>query len=142
VEDVGVTTRRKDGETFAEVIERVKAQPPRGPHAPVGRHGDYWGDPDNVRFELVTDRLSPADARKLARQGAAIVYDACGCGGDECDLDWLTRVDVERITASGPPVLHPSKHGRADLEHWHSAHDGKDLIVAAVQVSWGDRIRG
>jgi len=30
---------------------------------------------------------------------------------------------------------------RADLEHWRG-DDGGDLIVAAVEVSWGDRIRG
>jgi hypothetical protein len=133
--------RRQRAETFADIVAREKAQPARGPSAPEGRHGDYWGDPDRRRFELVSGDLSPAEAVKLAEKGARVVYDACGCGGQECRLDWLSPEDVKLVSISGPPDLHPGKDGRANLEHWRSA-DGKDLVVAAVAVSWGGRIRG
>lgn len=133
--------KRQQSETFGDVVAGLRARPARGPRIPAGRHGKYWGDPDEHRCELVAADLSPDDAVKLARQGARVVYDSCGCGGDQCRLDWLSAVDVKRIAASGPPALHPGKDGRADLEHWRST-DGLDLIVAAVDVSWGDRIRG
>lgn len=131
--------RQRRAEPFADVVARVRSRPSRGPEVPEGRHGDYWGGPDQRRYELVTPDLSPADAVQLVQRGARIVYDACGCGGDECRLDWLSDEDCRRLAAADPPSLLPSKHGRADLEHWRSA-DGHDLIVAAVEVSWGDRI--
>lgn len=132
---------RRPRESFADTIARVKARPSQPPRVPAGRHGYYWGDPDRNRYELVTADLSPDEAVALARGGARVVYDACGCGGEQCQLDWLSADDVSGMVASGPPVLHPSKHGGAALEHWHSA-DGHDLVVAAVEISWGDRIRG
>jgi hypothetical protein len=141
VQDGSVGRRQHGGETFADIVAEVTSQPSRGPRVPAGRHAAYWGDTDQHRYELVNDQLTPDDARRLAQQGALVVYDKCGCGGDQCELDWLSAAEVKRLAEGGPPVLHPSKNGRADLEHWHSP-DGKDLIVVAVEVSWGDRISG
>jgi hypothetical protein len=133
--------RDRDRRTFAETVAEVRATPRREPRVSPGRHGDYWGDLDGYRYKLVRYGLAPEDAQRMAGQGALVVYDACGCGGTECKLDWLTEAEVRQIAESGPPDLHPSKHGRADLEHWRSA-EGRDLVVAAVEVSWGSRISG
>lgn len=134
--------KRRASESFADVVAHVKASPVRPALVRPGRHGDTWGDRSQRRaYELVTDELSPADARALVAQGAALVYDECGCGGVECRLDWVSSADAQRLAVAGPPVLHPPKNGRADLEHWRSA-DGRNLVVAAVAVTWGSRIIG
>ena len=132
---------RKERKTFEDTLAEVRVNPSRGPRVPAGRRGRYWGDLEGHRYELVTDELRPEEAAELARNGATIVYDRCGCGGTECTLDWLSASDTRQLAETAVPVLHSSKNGRADLEHWHSA-DGRDLIVAAVEVSWGARIRG
>jgi hypothetical protein len=129
---------RQQGEAFAEVVARVTSDPPGVPRVPEGRRGNVWGDRSGRAFAPVTNDLSPTEARTLAVNGAQVVYDACGCGGAECRLDWLAPHEV---ASAGPPVKHPSKDGRADLEHWTSS-DGRDLVVVAVEVSWGSRILG
>ena len=132
---------RKERKTFAETLAEVRATPARAARVPSGHHGDCWGDQEGNRYDLVTDELSADDAVQLARDGAVVVYDECGCGGSGCDLDWLSDDEARRVAEAGTPDLHPSKHGRANLEHWRSA-DGRDLVVAAGEVSWGDRITG
>jgi hypothetical protein len=134
-----VARRRGNQETFADALAQVTATPARQPQTPPGHHGDYWGDRDHRRYELVTEQLLPDDAVELAAKGAAVVYDACGCGGKQCELDWLSRSAAALVASSGPPFLKQSKHGRADLEHWRSV-DGRDLVVVAVDVTWGNRI--
>jgi hypothetical protein len=136
-----VPRRRQHQETFAETLAEVRRTPPKPQEVPSGRRGGHWGDPDGRRYELVNHKLRPQDAVQLARLGARIVYDVCGCGGDGCELDWLSDADARQLGESGLPRLHPRKHGLAELQHWRSA-DGRDLIVAAVEISWGDRIRG
>jgi hypothetical protein len=123
------------------VVARVKQTPTHKPRQRAGRHGSLWITPAQDHYRLVTAELLPGEAQKLASEGAYVVFDACGCGGDQCELDWVSAEDVCRMAAAGPPRLHPSHNGRADLEHWRS-DDGKDLIVAAVEVSWADRIPG
>lgn len=131
--------RRPD--PFADVVARVKETPTHKPRARPGRHGNVWIDPEQRQYRLVTAELAPDEARKIASDGARVVFDACGCGGDQCELDWVGYEDVRRMAAAGPPRVHPSHNGRADLEHWRS-DEGTDLVVAAVQVSWADRIHG
>ena len=134
--------KRREQESFADVVARVKASPARPAFVPPGRDGNTWGDTSQHRaYGLVTDELTPSDAQALVLNGAVLVYDECGCGGTECQLDWVSSEDGQRLAASGPPVLRPSKNGRADLEHWRSA-DGQDLVVAAAEVTWGSRIVG
>lgn len=108
----------------------------------MGRHGDVCGDPERVPYSLVDADLSSEGALALASRGARVVYDACGCGGAECKLDWLSEAAVRDLARSGVgPEKHATKDGHADLEHWRS-QSGQDLVVVAVEVSWGDRIQG
>jgi hypothetical protein len=131
--------RHEKGKVFADVVAQVKATPTSSPATPRGKHGDVWTDPTGRRFARVTDELTPTAAQELAKNGASVVYDPCGCGGTECRLDWLSAIEVADLSVGDPPVLHPTKNGRADLEHWRST-DNHDLVVTAVEVSWGSRI--
>ena len=120
------------------MVANLDRGPARGPDVVTGYWNGHWGDRGGRQYDLVTGALTPAEAQRLAIGGAAVVYDACGRGGQERDLDWLTRDEVTHLAAHAMPVIHQRKHGRADLEHWRSL-DGRDPIVAAVDVSWGDR---
>ncbi|SHF50414.1 hypothetical protein SAMN05443575_0127 [Jatrophihabitans endophyticus] len=132
--------RKRRAESFAEAVERLAARPTRPRRVRAGRRGDSWADPSGVAYTLVDDGLRPSVALALAAQGARVVYDACGCGGVECELDWLSGAEVATLASRGrPPIVRSSEDGRADLEHWRS-EEGGDLVVAAVDVSWGDRI--
>lgn len=134
--------KREIRESFADVVRRVKALPATPPWVAPGRQGSTWGDSSGQRaYALVTDDLTPLAAQALVADGAVLVYDACGCGGAECELDWIGEQDAADLAAAGAPVLRPTKDGRADLEHWRSA-DGRDLVVLAVEVTWGARIGG
>jgi hypothetical protein len=134
--------RREHTESFADIVEQVKARPASVARVPVGLHQGSWGDRDGNRYELVTDDLSPEAVLELAKAGATAVYDACGCGGNAgCTLDWLTAIDVAGLAEAGPPEFGSRPHAHAALEHWRS-RDGKDLIVLADDVYWGDRING
>jgi hypothetical protein len=119
------------GLTLAEIVAQTKADP-----ATVREHGTFWGDPERVGYELVTDELSPEDASALVRRGVNVVYDPCGCGG-YCGLDWLSADELTGLAKAAPPVLRPNRHGIAALELWQS-RAGKQLIVTAVDVYWGD----
>jgi hypothetical protein len=138
---------KRRAESFADIVAQVKAQP-APPPAPVGRagyHGTFWADPDGIAYFLVDATLDPPDALALAADGARVVFDACGCGGGPgCPLDWLSAADVRGLAAAKTlPAMPPSRkrERRAELEHWRS-DAGQGLVVAAIEVSWGDRIRG
>jgi hypothetical protein len=132
--------------TFAEVVAeeksapRIAPEPLVGPHGGLNADGKSWADPAGNRYELVSDKLDPLEALTLARGGALIVYDSCGCGGDQgCRLDWLSSADVARLAMASPPVVGRPRTTWGRLAHWRSAQ-GQDLIETALNVRWGDRI--
>ena len=98
-----------------------------------------WVDPNGRSYRLMTAQLQPAAARQLAADGAAVVHDSCGCGGRQCALDWLNASEVAEL-ARTIPVLDRPRRGWGCLEEWRSP-SGAILIVAAIDVIWGDRIR-
>jgi hypothetical protein len=141
-DDRSVSHARRQ-KTFVQTMTDAKSHP-TAPVRPVpgrNRTGDRWVGLDGKVYSLVNDALTPGEAKHLAGMGANIVYDACGCGGAECQLDWLTTAEVRTLASAAPPTLHPSKDGLARLAEWRT-DDGGVLIEAAVEISWGRRIPG
>ena len=141
---VDMTTRRRQP-TFSEIVSEVNATPVP-PAAKtywsggLDRDGETWADPSGTRYLLVTEALDPVDAVQLARQGALVVYDSCGCGGQSgCDLDGLSADDVAELGKAAPPRVGRPKRTWGRLAHYRSAQ-GRDLVAVAVNVNWGDRI--
>jgi len=123
------------GKTFAEVVREVEQQP-------VVPARDYSGvvDPGGRRWHRHLAEISPARALELAKEGAPIAWDPCGCGG-YCGFGWYAANDVARMVAAGTPNVRHTKRRRGNLSVWAS-DDGGILVVAEDAVQWGDVISG
>lgn len=123
------------GKTFAEVVREVEQRPV----VPVR---DYSGvvDPSGRRWHQHLAEISPARALELAKEGAPVAWDPCGCGG-YCGFDWYAADDVARMVAAGTPKVRQTKRHRGNLSVWTS-EDGGVLVVAEDAVQWGDVIGG
>lgn len=129
--------RRRRQSSFAEIIDRAKAEPPR---AVAVRPGVVrwlaFTHRDGRSFELVARQIDPATALTEAASGALVVGDVCGCGGGVCQLDWYDAEQVRRMVETGPAELLPTRrHGHAELSLWQSP-DGDRLILASGPVRW------
>ena len=135
--------RSRNQQPFSEVVAQVAAAPARRRRQRAGRSvdGATWIDPAGTVYALVATDVEPARVSVLAGLGAAVVYDACGCGGVECKLDWLTERESLALAAEPPPRLHPTKDGLARLAEYR-ADGGQVLIDVTGEVSWGSRIQG
>ena len=121
------------GKTFADVVREVEQQPV----VPVPDHSGVV-DPSGKRWHRHLAEISPARALELAREGAPIAWDACGCGG-YCGFDWYSTEDVARMVAAGNPKVRRTKRRKGSLSVWTSG-DGDVLVVAEDAVQWGDVI--
>lgn len=127
---LGVVSKRPKGKTFAEVVREVEQQPV----APVR---DYSGvvDPGGTRWHQHLAEISPARALDLAREGASIAGDPCGCGG-YCGFDWYGPEDVARMLLAGTPKVRRTKRRQGNISEWINA-DGGVLVVLEDAVEWG-----
>jgi hypothetical protein len=133
-----VATRRRA--TFAEIAAQARTEPPRPYRGPVGRdRRGTWIDPLGREYAKVADDLEPADAKALAAHGATVVYDRCGCGGSECELDWLSDTETQELATHQPVIRHLGKDALARLAEWRTA-DGHALLEIAGDVSWANLI--
>src|SRR5690242_16717829 len=121
MDDVRVAQGRGSdrGETFVEIVAKAKVAPKsvRRPLRP-GRHDREWIDQAGRSFSIANPHLTPEQVRELALEGAVVVYDPCGCGGSQCELDWLTPSESSALAQAGPPVIRSRSHGLVELEHW------------------------
>jgi hypothetical protein len=128
----GVVAKQHRRQTFAEIVADVESSPPAPPPRP-GRHLDRMIDPSGVSYGLVDD-ISPERALELARDGALVAWDPCGCGGG-CGFEWYSPDDVQAMVASGRPTIR-RKHPVAGIDEWRSADDAVLLVVNEC-VTWG-----
>lgn len=128
-------TKQPKGKTFAEVVREVEQEP-------VEPVRDYSGvvDPTGTRWHQHLAEISPARALELAKEGAGIAWDRCGCGG-YCGFDWYAADDVARMVAAGTPKLRHTKRKRGNLSLWKNEAEGL-LVVAEDAVQWGDVLSG
>ena len=121
--------------TFAEVVREVEQQP-------VVPARDYSGvvDPSGRRWHQHLAEISPARALELAKEGASIAWDPCGCGG-YCGFDWYAADQAARMVAAGTPNVRHTKRRSGNISVWTS-EDGGVLVVAEDAVEWGDVIGG
>src|SRR4051812_41503689 len=88
---------------------------------PVERDPDHSGvvDPSGKRWHQHLAQISPALALKLAKAGAPIAWDPCGCGG-YCGFDWYGAEDAARMVAAGTPKVRLTKRRKGNLSLWTS----------------------
>ena len=130
-----VVSKQPKGKTFAEMVRQVEKQP----FVPAA---DYSGvvDPSGRRWREHLRQISPARALELAREGASVAWDSCGCGGF-CGFAWYGTEEVARMIRSGAPVVWSTKKRRGNISEWSSS-DGGVLVVAEDAVQWGGVIDG
>ena len=121
--------------TFAEVVREVEQQP-------VVTARDYSGvvDPSGRGWHQHLAKISPGRALELAKEGAPIAWDRCGCGG-YCGFDWYAADQAARMVAAGTPNVRHTKRRSGNISVWTS-EDGGVLVVAEDAVQWGDVIGG
>ena len=127
--------KRPPAKTFADIVRDAK----ENPEPPVA---DYTGagDPQGRGWHEEAAEISPARALSLARSGAPVAWDSCGCGG-YCGFEWFSPEEVSRMTEAGSPKLRAGKKHHGWLSEWATS-DGDVLVVAVCEVQWGDVIRG
>ena len=114
--------------SFAEIVQEVNATPP----APVPF--DLLG-PGGRGYRLVDADVSAEQARQVAAEGAALGWDACGCGGD-CGYRWHAPEEVARTAAAGPPELRRQGHLQGKVALLRS-DEGEHLLLAHFPMRWG-----
>jgi hypothetical protein len=90
--------KKRLGPTFAEMVADAVLHPAKPERLPAGRgHGGLqWVDMNGTVYGLTNSSLPPGDAKSLAQQSAQVVYDACGCGGAECQLTGSAQATSQR----------------------------------------------
>jgi hypothetical protein len=128
-------SKESKGKTFADIVREVDEQP-------LVPTPDYSGvvDRNGRRWHRHLAEISPARALELAKAGAQVAWDPCGCGG-YCGFDWYGADQVARMVASGTPKVRHSKRRTGSISQWATA-DGGVLVVAESAVQWGGIIDG
>lgn len=138
--------RRPNAPTFNEIVKEVREVSHEG--AVVGRgpglYPDERGevelvDSDGRSYRLTSAEVTALEALQLARSGAGIVWDPCGCGGG-CGMTWLSKEEVNAAEAAGPPriVRKPGRH-IGNISSWSTEH-GEVYLLAEDKVVWGTHL--
>jgi hypothetical protein len=132
-------SRIRPRQTFADIVREVAAPKPAPlpePRGPGFTPEGWLVDQAGRQYVRVAADISAARALLIAREGAVIVWDSCGCGG-YCPLTWFAGDDVSRLVAAGTPRIRrtKSKHGLAS--EWHT-DDGRALVLLERDVEWAD----
>ena len=89
-------------------------------------------------FSEIDDEVLPIEAPPIVKQGAALVWDRCGCGGS-CGLFWVPTSRYGELVTS-VPVLRYTRRGRGTMSLW-KAGDGSQLLLLQSTLVWGRAIR-
>ncbi len=142
-----MSKRKQPGPTFADLVKEPtwsQSESSRtGQHAPrPGRFNgaDQFFDPSGSRLKLVAESITEEEAQRLLEDGAALVSEACGCGGNYggCTPVWATEKQLHELR-SGPPPRFADRHGAPTwLDVW--AGDQSSVVFAHGDVSWGNTL--
>ncbi|NAZ84389.1 hypothetical protein GTR02_21545 [Kineococcus sp. R8] len=114
---------------FAQTVDEVTSAPPAP--APFDLHAR-----GGRGYRLIDNDINPQQARDIAIQGAALGWDACGCGGD-CGYRWYTAERVAQAATSGAPELRQQQHLKGRIALLRS-DEGDHLLLAHFPTRWGD----
>lgn len=89
-------------------------------------------------YARINDHISGSRALELARTGAVVVWDSCGCGGG-CGMDWFDEQEVAAMASSGTPDIRHTKRAHGTISEWR-ADDGAWLLLAEGAVRWSGKL--
>ncbi|MGA0946618.1 MAG: hypothetical protein ACO3UW_12715 [Candidatus Nanopelagicales bacterium] len=127
--------RRRERGTMAEMMSAAESSPARAPirRLPPGIHDGQLITADGTAHQLVSSSIEPAEAMRLVKDGAAVAFDECACGGT-CGFIWASS--DERVSlAQNPPVLRSRKGLAGVLSLWQS-EAGQRIVLAQGPVTW------
>ena len=120
---------------MAELVAEAKSStsPPRSRRRPPGIHDGELIGRNGTAYRPVLSSVDPSEASRLVRDGAAVAFDECACGGT-CGLVWAPE-DERASLASRRPVLGSHKGLDAVISLWESA-TGERVVLAQGPVEW------
>jgi hypothetical protein len=127
--------RRKERSTMAEMMAAAESSPARAPirRLPPGIHDGQLITADGTVHQLVSPSIEPAEAMRLVKEGAAVAFDECACGGT-CGFIWASH-DERLSLAQKPPVLRSHKGLDGMLSLWQS-EAGQRIVLAQGPLTW------
>ncbi|MBW3615160.1 MAG: hypothetical protein KY439_07630 [Actinobacteria bacterium] len=141
-----LVAKRRNTPTFNEIVKEVREVSHervvvrRGAGFYPNERGEVaLVDDDGRSYRLTSAEVTPVEALELARSGAGIVWDPCGCGGG-CGMTWLSKDEVDAAVAAGAPkiVRKPGRH-IGNISSWTS-EDGAVYLLAEDKVVWGTHL--
>lgn len=127
--------RRRERSTMADIVAAATSSPSqsRSRRRPPGIHDGQLIGWDGTAYQPVSSSMEPQAAARLVRDGAAVAFDECACGGT-CGLIWAS--DDERVNlAHSHPVLGSHKGLDGVLSLWEST-TGQRVVLAQGPVTW------
>ena len=129
--------------TLSEIAQELRDAPtPKrdGPNAArPGAHngaGEFF-DPAGLLLVVSKDSIAPDEALELARAGALIAFEGCGCGGSaSCPIAWFSPSEVKALVEAGTPSVAKRHASWSWIDVWTS---GDSVVVFAHgNVRWAD----
>ncbi len=120
---------------MAEMISAAESTPSPTPsrRLPPGIYDGQLIASDGTDYQLVSLSIEPAAAMRLVKEGAAVAFDECACGGT-CGFIWASH--DERVSlAQKPPVLRSHQGLDGMLSLWQS-EAGRRTVLAQGSVTW------
>lgn len=132
----------KHRKTFAEIVAETAAIPTPEPTTSFGvfdEAGDLW-DPAGHRLHRVKAEITPAQARKIVREGGQLAWESCGCGGWQgCQPIWVSQAARAQLGDGPKPRFTNRYHSPTWIDLW--AGDAGRVVLAHGDVAWGDALR-
>ncbi len=134
---------RKHKPTLKEIAEELRnaPAPPRGGATAV-RPGGYNGageffDPAGNLLIESQATVTPTVALELARSGAVLAFEECGCGGRaSCSITWFGPDDVQTMAEAGLPAFVRGYGSPTWIDVWASSET--TVVFAHGDVRWSD----
>jgi hypothetical protein len=120
---------------MAEIISTAQSSPSPSPsrRRPPGIHDGQLIAADGTAYQLVSSGIEPTVATRLVKEGAAVAFDECACGGT-CGFIWASADDRVSL-AQNPPVLRSHKGLDGMLSLWQS-EAGQRTVLAQGPITW------
>ena len=135
--DSPMPAKRK--QTFAEIVETVRATPP----TPITvRPGTFNGegqffDPSGTLLTLARSSITESEAAELVAAGATAVFESCGCGGGGgCIPEWISTDDLNLLRTADKPRFVRGYGSPTWIDQWSGA--AGDVVFLHGDVKWGD----